>query len=84
MTTRFQIINGKCVVPNGTTRINDYEFVGCDELQEVVLPDTVSYLGQDVSCRYVPKEIKGDDTLTYVGKATVPDEDWKDGDDLPF
>ena len=61
------------VIPPSVTTVYSRAFHECGRFEEVRIPDTVSYLGQDVSCLYVPKEIKGDDSLTYVG-----------GDEFPF
>ena len=42
---RFEIINGRCVIPNGVTEILEGEFAGCQELREIVIPDTVVSIG---------------------------------------
>ena len=46
MVTRFEIIDGKCVVPYGTTEIGEGEFFVCEDLREVELPDTVERIGR--------------------------------------
>lgn len=42
---RFEIIDGRCVIPNGVTEILEEEFAGCQELREIVIPDTVVSIG---------------------------------------
>ncbi len=44
MKNRFDIINGKCVVPDGVTEIPEDEFLGCKELKEIVIPETVTII----------------------------------------
>jgi hypothetical protein len=43
---RFEIINGKCVIPQGVTEIADQEFCKVHELREVVIPDSVIRIGE--------------------------------------
>ena len=43
---RFEIINGKCVIPEGTDYIEDYEFYCSDDLREVVFPESLSSIGR--------------------------------------
>lgn len=42
---RFEIIDGRCVIPHGVTEILEEEFADCQELKEVVIPDTVVNIG---------------------------------------
>lgn len=42
---RFEIIDGRCVIPKGVTEILDEEFSDCRELKEIVIPDTVVSIG---------------------------------------
>ena len=44
---RFEIINGKCVIPEGTDYIEDYEFYCSDDLREVVFPESLSSIGRE-------------------------------------
>lgn len=43
---RFEIIDGRCVIPNGVTEILDEELSDCRELKEIVIPDTVVSLNR--------------------------------------
>lgn len=45
MKNRFDIINGKCVVPRGVTELLDDEFTGCTQIKEIELPDTLESIG---------------------------------------
>lgn len=38
---KFEIIDGKCVIPEGVTEIQNRSFSNCDKLKEVSLPSTV-------------------------------------------
>lgn len=42
---RFEIIDGRCVIPHGVTEILEEEFADCQELKDVVIPDTVVNIG---------------------------------------
>lgn len=42
---RFEIKDGKCVIPYGVTEILEGEFAECKQLKEVVIPDTVVSIG---------------------------------------
>ena len=42
---RFEIINGLCEIPFGTTEIKDYEFSGCKNLVKVSIPNSVKSIG---------------------------------------
>ena len=42
---RFEIINGKCVIPEGIDYIEDYEFYCSDDLREIVFPESLSSIG---------------------------------------
>lgn len=41
----FEIIDGRCVIPEGVTMIPDHEFSSIHELREVVIPSTVVRIG---------------------------------------
>ena len=41
----FEIIDGRCVIPEGVTMIPDHEFRSIHELREVVIPSTVVRIG---------------------------------------
>ena len=43
---RFEIIDGKCVIPEGTDYIKDYEFHCSFDLREVVFPESLSSIGR--------------------------------------
>lgn len=45
MKHRFEIIDGKCVIPYGVDMLNDQEFEGAHHLTEVVIPDSVLSIG---------------------------------------
>ena len=38
---KFEIIDGKCVIPEGVTELQNRSFSNCDKLKEVSLPSTV-------------------------------------------
>jgi len=44
--SRFEVIDGKCVIPDGVTEILDSEFKYCEELREIVIPDGVTTIGE--------------------------------------
>jgi len=44
MNRRFEITNGKCVIPDGVTEIPEDEFWECKELKEIVIPETVTII----------------------------------------
>ena len=46
MKRKFEIIDGKCVIPHGVTDIDDREFYCTDALREVVLPETLRNIGR--------------------------------------
>ena len=48
--SRFEIIDGRCIVPEGVTEILEEEFQGCEELIEVVLPQSVKKIGASAFC----------------------------------
>ena len=41
MKQRFEIIDGKCVIPEGVTELQNRSFSNCDKLKEVTLPSSV-------------------------------------------
>lgn len=47
MKRRFEITDGRCVVPHGITDINEREFYCLDELREIVLPETLRGIGRE-------------------------------------
>ena len=38
----FEIINGKCVIPEGVMEIPEDEFIDCNNLREIVIPSTIT------------------------------------------
>lgn len=47
METEYEkfITNGKCVLPDGMTKIEEYAFYGCTNLSSIVIPDSVTEIG---------------------------------------
>lgn len=44
--SRFEVIDGKCVIPDGVTEILKEEFEHCKDLREIVIPDGVTVIGE--------------------------------------
>lgn len=43
--SQFPVQNGVAIIPQGTTIINDYAFIGCQDLTTVVIPEGVTTIG---------------------------------------
>ena len=43
---KFEIKDGVCIIPEGTTEIGDKAFDGCEELTSIVIPDSVTKIGE--------------------------------------
>ena len=43
---KFEIKDGVCIIPEGTTEIGDYAFDSCDELTSIVIPNSVTSIGE--------------------------------------
>ena len=43
---KYEIKNGVGIIPPGTTKIDDYAFMNCSDLTEIVIPDTVTRIGK--------------------------------------
>lgn len=41
----FEVKGGVGLIPEGTTELCDYSFCGCSELERVVIPNSVKYIG---------------------------------------
>ena len=39
----YKIENGKAVIPEGTTTIEDYAFDGCADLKSIIIPDSLIF-----------------------------------------
>lgn len=65
---RFEIKDGKCVIPYGVTEILEDEFTECKELKEVVIPDTVVKIGRFAFfwCTSL-KEVNIPDSVVEIG-----------------
>lgn len=66
--------NGHAVIPEGTTRIEDYTFLQCNKLVSVSIPDTVVEIGEGAfgSCENLtsitlPPSLKLIDELAFCG-----------------
>ena len=66
--------NGHAVIPEGTTRIEDYAFLQCNKLVSVSIPDTVVEIGEGAfgSCENLtsitlPPSLKLIDELAFCG-----------------
>ena len=56
------LLRGEVVIPEGTTRINDFEYANCNNITSIIIPDSVTYIG---TCAFI-----GCDSLTSI---TIPD-----------
>ena len=65
---RFEIIEGKCVIPDGITAILNGEFMDCKELKRIEIPETVTSIGHGAFfyCTSL-EEIKLPASLTEIG-----------------
>ena len=66
--------NGHAVIPEGTTRIDDYAFLQCNKLVSVSIPDTVEEIGEGAfgSCKNLisitlPSALKLIDEAAFFG-----------------
>ena len=66
--------NGHAVIPEGTTRIDDYAFLQCDKLVSVSIPNTVEEIGEGAfgSCKNLisitlPSALKLIDEAAFFG-----------------
>ena len=39
--------NGHCVIPAGTTEIEESAFIYCDDLKSIKIPESVTEIGED-------------------------------------
>lgn len=66
--------NGHAVIPEGTTRIEDYAFLQCNKLVSVSIPDTVVEIGEgafgsceDLTSITLPPSLKLIDEMAFCG-----------------
>ena len=66
--------NGHAVIPEGTTRIEDYAFLQCNKLVSVSIPDTVEEIGEgsfgsceDLTSITLPPSLKLIDEMAFCG-----------------
>ena len=65
------LISGTCNVKQGTLDIADYAFLGCSSITELVIPDTVNYIGVSAfsHCSSL-KEVKLPSDITAINDDT--------------
>ena len=56
---KYEIIDGVGIIPQGVTKIEDEAFYGCENLTNIVIPDSVTKIGNRVFYEY-------DDILTSI------------------
>ena len=57
---KYEIKDGVGIIPAGSTEIKDEAFKGCEELKSVVIPDTVTKIGE------YNQEIKGETNVEII------------------
>ena len=67
MESGCQIINGVCVIPEGTTIIEENAFSGCEELNSVVIPKTVTTIGRGAFEKTGLTSVFIPDSVTEIG-----------------
>ena len=43
---KYKIINGEGIIPNGTTKIENFAFERCNELTSITIPESVTKIGE--------------------------------------
>ena len=56
---KYEIRDGVGIIPDGTTKIDDYAFQGCENLISVIIPDSITEIGRwaFVGCNNLTKEV---------------------------
>ena len=47
---KYEIKDGVGIIPEGTTKIEEFAFENCTELTSIVIPDTVTTIGEKAFC----------------------------------
>lgn len=64
----YKVIDGKGMIPDGVTAIEDLAFAGCTNLQSIVIPDSVTTIGESAFAYCISLQ-----SITIVTQEKEPD-----------